>query len=296
MVEDSRTVKTTPLEWGESVVAIDAKGHRYYFTLQEKSALQTHHGHTPHTEFVGVTEGSIVTNNKGYDYVVFRPTWAETGVNMPRGAAVVYPKDAAAIVLAGDIKPGAVVVEVAAGSGALSSYLLRAVGETGRVISYEARDDFAEIARKNVTRALGREPTNWQLIVESVSAGTQLPSCEVGVLDLLKPWELLPALASAVIAGGRLVAYVTTTTQMSELIEEVRHSGDWFEPSAHEVFWRDWHVAGLSVRPSHSFESHTGFIVTTRRMAEGVIAPKHQGRKNKGAYQSKPSRGINTSK
>lgn len=296
MVGDSRTVKSAPLDWGEQVVAIDAKGHRYYFTLQEKSALQTHHGHTPHTQFVGVSEGSIVTNSKGYDYVVFRPTWAETGVNMPRGAAVVYPKDAAAIVLAGDIKPGVVVVEIAAGSGALSSYLLRAVGETGQVTSYEAREDFAEIARKNVTRALGLEPTNWHLIVESVSASTELPSCEIGVLDLLKPWELLPALARSVIAGGRLVAYVTTTTQMSELIEEIRASGDWFEPSAHEVFWRDWHVSGLSVRPSHSFESHTGFLVTARRMAEGVIAPRHQGRKNKGAYQTKPSSVIKASK
>ena len=275
------------------MVAIDEKGHQYYFTLSEKSSLQTHQGHTAHSEFVGQEEGSIVVNSKGAPYVVFRPSWAETGVSMPRGAAVVYPKDAAAIVLAGDIKPGDRVVEIAAGSGALTSYLLRAVGPTGQVHSFEARPDFAKIATKNVESLAGSMTHNWTLSVQEVQPTTLLPNCDAIVLDLLKPWELLGASALAVRAGGYLVSYVTTTTQMSELVEGLRESGDWFEPAAHEVFWRNWHVLGLSVRPSHSAESHTGFIVAARRMSHGTIAPARKHRTSKSAYRTKPNTSEN---
>jgi len=210
-------------------------------------------------------------------------------VNMPRGAAVVYSKDAAAIVLAGDIKPGDRVVEIAAGSGALTSYLLRAVGSEGHVHSFEARAGFAEIATKNVESMAPQGAHNWTLTVQEVVPTTPLPECDVVVLDLLKPWDLLGAVSKALRSGGYLVAYVTTTTQMSELVEGLRDSGDWFEPSAHEVFWRDWHVLGLSVRPSHSTQSHTGFVVAARRMSHGTVAPVRKRRSSKSAYSTKPN-------
>jgi tRNA (adenine57-N1/adenine58-N1)-methyltransferase len=256
--------------------------------------LQTHHGHTPHTDFIGKEEGSIVTNNKGALYVIFRPSWAESGVKVPRGAAVVYPKDAAAIVLAGDIKPGDHVCEIAAGSGALTSYLLRAVGPSGHVYSFEARQDFAEIATKNVQTLAPQYTNSWTLEIEEVTSSTALPSCDVVVFDLLKPWELLPPAAGALRAGGHLVAYVTTTTQMSEVSEALRTSGEWFEPVAQEVFWRDWHVLGLSVRPAHSSQSHTGFLVSARRMSHGTLAPDMQRRTNKSAYRTKPMNSENS--
>ena len=78
---------------------------------------------------------------------------------MPRGAAVVYPKDAAQIVAMADIFPGAHVVEAGAGSGALTCSLLRAVGPEGRVSSYERREEFADVARPTSTQFFGRRRT-----------------------------------------------------------------------------------------------------------------------------------------
>lgn len=271
---------------GDRVVAIDNKGRRYYFTLQHKSALQTHLGHIPHEEMIGLPEGSVATSNKGMEFVIFRPTLAEGVVKMPRGAAVIYPKDAAAIVLAGDVKPGDVVVEVGAGSGALTAHLLRAVGQGGQVISYEARSDFAEVAAKNVAAMVPDLLASWRCQNEEINSQTQLPRCDVGVLDLLKPWSVLSAFEKAISPGGHLVGYVTTTTQMSELVEAIRASGNWFEPAAVEIWARDWQVLGLSVRPSHSTTSHTGFIVSARRMADHATMPKRHRRGNKEAYES----------
>ena len=81
---------------------------------------------------------------------------------MPRGAQVVYPKDAAQIVHEGDIFPGARVLEAGAGSGALTCSLLRAVGPGGQVISYDVRADHAEHARRNVETFFGCAPDNWE--------------------------------------------------------------------------------------------------------------------------------------
>lgn len=274
------------LKNGDRVVAVDNKGRSYYMTLQVGSALQTHLGHVGHEEIIGCSQGSIVTSNKGAQFVVFRPTLAEGVVKMPRGAAVIYPKDAAAIISVGDIKPGDVVIEVGAGSGALTAHLLRAVGHTGQVISYEARPDFAETAAKNVASMTPNLVANWRCINEELTADTALTECNVGILDLLKPWSVLAAFSKSVMPGGHIVGYVTTTTQMSELIEEIRTSGLWFEPAAVEVTSRIWQVLGLSVRPAHSTTSHTGFIVSARRMAGETIAPKRHRRIQKDAYET----------
>ena len=88
----------------------------------------------------------MVTTLAGVPYLILRPLLRDFVLSMPRGATVIYPKDAAAIVGLADIFPGAHVVEAGVGSGALTCSLLRAVGPTGRVTSYERRADFADIA------------------------------------------------------------------------------------------------------------------------------------------------------
>src|ERR1700749_4498221 len=107
--------------------------------------------------------GIVVPATSGTGYLALRPLLADFVLSMPRGAAVVYPKDAAQIVMQGDIYPGATVIEAGAGSGALTCSLLRAVGPAGRVISYELRDDHAEFAARNVVTFFGETPANWDL-------------------------------------------------------------------------------------------------------------------------------------
>src|SRR5206468_12204761 len=114
-------------------------------------------------------DGSVVTSSGGTAYLALRPLLADYVLSMPRGAQVVYPKDAAQVVAMGDVFPGARVLEAGAGSGALSCWLLRAVGPTGEVWSYELRPDFAEIARRNVAGFFGAEPATWRLRVGDVA-------------------------------------------------------------------------------------------------------------------------------
>jgi tRNA (adenine57-N1/adenine58-N1)-methyltransferase len=216
-------------------------------------------------------------------------------LSMPRGAAVVYPKDAAAIVGQADIFPGARVLEAGAGSGALTCTLLRAVGDAGSVVSFERRPDFAAVARRNVEVFFGGPHPAWtcregdladlRLGEPHPGDGLLVPVGGVDrvVLDMLSPWELVPLVADALIPGGVVCGYVATTTQLSRLTEHLRAHGGFTEPVASETMLRTWHVEGLAVRPDHRMIGHTGFLVTSRRLAPGVAAPPLRRRPAKGA-------------
>src|SRR3954464_12865566 len=146
-----------PLRAGEWVRLVDRKGRRHKFCLEPGKRFFSNKGHLDHDDLIGREEGFTVTSSAGGEYLVFRPLLSEYVISMPRGAAVVYPKDAAQIIAMADIFPGAHVVEAGAGSGALTCSLLRAVGPQGRVTSYERREEFADVAKRNVTQFFGTD-------------------------------------------------------------------------------------------------------------------------------------------
>jgi tRNA (adenine57-N1/adenine58-N1)-methyltransferase catalytic subunit len=263
----------------------DPKGHKHLVTLAVGQSFHTHRGSLAHDELIGGPDGSVVRSSGGTPYVALRPLLADFTLAMGRGAAVVYPKDAAHIVAFADMYPGARVLEAGAGSGALSCWLLRAVGDGGAVVSYERRADFAEIARKNVEKFFGGPHPAWQLtvgdLIEAEAAGETFDRV---VLDMLAPWEYADAAARLLVPGGLICCYVATTTQLSRIAEALRGQGSFDEPAAWESLVRGWHVDGLAVRPEHRMIGHTGFVITARRLADGVTPPPRRRRPSKGAH------------
>jgi tRNA (adenine57-N1/adenine58-N1)-methyltransferase catalytic subunit len=277
---------------GDQVQLTDPKGRQHRLVLTAGRTFHTHRGAVAHDDLIGHPEGSLVMSAGGTPYIALRPLLADYTLSMSRGAAVVYPKDAAQIVAMADIFPGATVVEAGAGSGALSCWLLRAVGEEGLLISYERRPDFAEIARANVEQFFGGPHPAWRLMVGdlpgAVLPGADLPGGEIAeadrfVLDMLAPWEHAATAAAALIPGGLVCCYVATTTQLARIVTALREQGSFAEPAAWETMQRGWHVDGLAVRPEHRMVGHTGFLVTARRLADGVQAPPRRRRPSKGA-------------
>jgi len=266
-----------PFRPGDRVQLTDPRGRRYTLVLEPGGEYHTHRGALAHDDIIGRDEGSVITSGGGTPYLALRPLLADYVLSMPRGAQVIYPKDAAQIVMWGDVFPGAHVLEAGAGSGALTCSLLRAVGASGRVISYEVRQDHAEYAERNVRRFFGELPPNWTLHLADLAthAGDTVDRV---VLDMVAPWEVLPAVASALVPGGVLVVYVATTPQLSRITEELREQQCWTEPTSWETLMRPWHVVGLAVRPEHRMVAHTAFLLTTRRLADGVTPPRPQRR------------------
>ena len=279
-----------PLRAGEWVRLTDQKGRRHNIELTPGKRFFSNRGHLEHDDLIGRDEGFTVVSSAGGEYLVFRPLLSEFVVSMPRGAAVVYPKDAAQIVAMVDVFPGADVVEAGVGSGALTCSLLRAVGPHGRVSSYERREEFADVARQNVDQFFsapdGSSHPAWHLTIGDLA--DELPHLagpvDRVILDMLAPWDCLEAAAGALRPGGIVCAYVATTTQLSRFVETTRAHGGFTEPAVWESLVRDWHVEGLAVRPGHKMIGHTAFLVTARRMAPGERPPLKKRRPAPGAY------------
>jgi tRNA (adenine57-N1/adenine58-N1)-methyltransferase len=263
-----------PFRAGERVQLTDERGRMNTITLTPGTAYHTHKGFLNHDSLIGQAEGSMVENNVGQLYQALRPLLSDFVLSMPRGAAVVYPKDAGQIITMADIYPGARVVEAGVGSGALSISLLRAVGDSGYLHSFERREEFADIARGNVETIFGGPHPAWRISLGSfqdeVVAQEAPGSVDRVVLDMLAPWECLDAVATVLAPGGVWINYVATVTQLSRTAEAIRADGRFTEPDAWESMVRGWHLEGLAVRPDHRMVAHTGFLMVTRRLADGV--------------------------
>jgi len=265
----------------------DSKGRMSTITLVEGEVLHTHRGSLAHEELIGHPEGCVVTTSTGTEFLALRPLLSDYVLSMPRGATPIYPKDAAQIIMMADIFPGARVVEAGVGSGGLTLSLLRAVGDSGSLLSIERREDFTDVARGNVEVFFGGEHPAWDLQVgdfADVIAGEEPASIDRIVLDMLAPWENIDAAAGALVPGGVLCMYVATTTQMARVVDALKDDGRWTEPQSWENFVRGWHLEGLAVRPEHRMVGHTGFLVMARRLAPGTQPPARKRRPAPAAY------------
>jgi len=287
-----------PFREGDRVQLTDPKGRLHTITLTPGKQFHTHRGHVKHDDLIGEPDGSTITNTAGTEYLALRPLLSDYVMSMPRGAAVVYPKDAGQVVTMADVFPGATVVEAGVGSGALSMSLLRAVGDEGRVLSFERREDFAEIARANAQAFFGEDHPAWTVTVGDLAEA--LPDVAAPgtvdrvVLDMLAPWDCLDVVSDVLVPGGVLICYVATATQLSKVAEALRDHGTFTEPDAWESLVRGWHLEGLAVRPQHRMHGHTGFLISTRRLAPGVTPPPRKRRPGRGYAAQEAGTGAGT--
>lgn len=269
---------------GDRIQLTDPKGKLYSFTLVAGKEWHTHKGWITHDDLVGMPEGSVVSTTAGLKFTAFKPLLADYVLTMPRGATIVYPKDAAMILGLADIYPGARVLEAGVGSGALTISLLRAVGDNGTVHSVERRADFAENATSNVENYFACAPANWKLTVGDLQEQVVSDEYDRVILDMLAPWECVDLAARALRPGGVFLSYVATTTQLSVTAEAIKADGRFTEPESSETIVRGWHHEGLAVRPQQRMIGHTGFLIQSRRMAPGVEVLARRRRPAKGAY------------
>ncbi len=228
-----------PFVPGDRVQLTGPKGRLNTITLVPGSEFHTHRGILSHDLLIGEPDGSVVLASNGDRYLALRPLLSDFVMSMPRGAAIIYPKDAAQILALADIFPGSTVVEAGVGSGALSLWLLRAIGAEGRLLSFERREEFAEVARSNVAGftgvAVDELPGTWTIgigdLVDELPKAAAAASVDRVILDMLAPWECLDVVADALMPGGVLLCYVATVTQLSRIAEAIRGTGLFTDPS-----------------------------------------------------------------
>lgn len=282
------TARTGLFGPGDIVQLTDPKSRRHTIILETGQQFHTHKGALSHDDIIGQPEGSVITTEKDVDYLALRPRLADYVLSMPRGAAIIYPKDAADIIQRADIGPGLRVVEAGVGSGALTLWLLRSLAPDGELVSVERRQEFADIAHANVHTYFGPvTPARWDLEVgELVNVANDMDPHSVDriILDMLAPWDCVEASLRILRPGGILLSYVATVTQLSRLVETLRASGRFTTPESTETVVRTWHLDGLAVRPDHRMIGHTGFLMWARVYAPDTAPPRALTKKAKPDY------------
>jgi tRNA (adenine57-N1/adenine58-N1)-methyltransferase len=257
---------------GDSILFIDRKSRQYLRTLRSGKRVTVRGAAFPADELIGLPEGTVLRGSTGEYLQIFRPTYAQLAPNLPRQAQLIYPKDVGTILLWGDIHPGARVIEVGVGPGATSIALLRAIGPTGHLTSYEIRDEFATMARENVARFHGPAP-QWTIKIGDAYEGFDETDVDRMVVDLSEPWRVVPHAARALRPGGVFVGFTPTVLQLKQLVDELR-AGPFAAVEILESLQRYWHVKDRSVRPEHRMVAHSGFLIIARRLALSPPTPE----------------------
>jgi tRNA (adenine57-N1/adenine58-N1)-methyltransferase len=254
-----------PFNDGESVIFLDRKQRIYLKRLTQGRDVTIRGGRIQRASIIGTEEGSLIRSSLNEEFFVFRPTLTQLIPHLPRKAQVIYPKDIGPILLWADVFPGATVVEAGVGPGALTLALLRAVGAEGRVISYEIREDFAQMARDNIQRFYG-PAANWSVRIADVALDLVERGIDRILLDLPEPWAVTERAWDSLRPGGILLSYVPTVLQVKSFVDSLRKHGGFASIETMENLMRFWHVKEPSVRPEHRMVAHTGFITLARRL------------------------------
>jgi tRNA (adenine57-N1/adenine58-N1)-methyltransferase len=256
------------LRENDPIILLDRKNREYLARLDKARAIAIRGGRIAVETIIGQSEGIVVRSSVNEPFLVFRPTLPQLIPNLPRSAQVIYPKDIGPILLWADLFPGARVVEAGVGAGALTMALLRALGNEGQLISYELREDFAALARKNVGRYFGPAP-NWTIKLADIILELSETDIDRIILDLPEPWQLVDRAWQALRPGGILLAYLPTVLQVKSFVDALREDRRFACIETSENFMRFWHFKGMSARPQHRMVAHTGFLTSARRLADG---------------------------
>lgn len=254
-----------PFQEGDPFILLDRKQRVYYGVLQAGKQTNIRGDILPHDTIIGRTEAFLLRSQRKIPFWVFRPTFNDHVVNMPRGATVIYPKDLGIILQYADVYPGAKVVEAGHGSGALATALLRAVGPSGQVISYDIRQDFINNARKNLHNFLGAAPNH---TVREINIYESFVDTAVDrlILDLPEPWQVVPLAVPHLRPGAMICSYSPTVIQVKSFCEALRQARCFIDVLTLETLLRRWNIDGLSVRPELRMIGHTGFLTFARKV------------------------------
>ncbi len=249
------------------VLLVDRDRRRYLIRLQAGERWHSHHGLILHDDLIGHPLGRTVHTQTGHAFLVLEPSTYDLILQMKRATQIVYPKDAAYIVMRLNLFSGRRVVEAGTGSGGLTLALARAVMPEGHVYSYEVRPEMHELARRNLER-LGLLP-HVTLKLRDIAEGFDESEVDACFLDLRTPWEYLAQAHAALRQGGFFGSLVPTVNQVIELLAALEAQGGFAEVEVEELLVRSYKPVAARLRPEDRMIAHTAYLIFARKVPPG---------------------------
>ena len=267
---------------GDSILLVTNDNKRYLIKLKPGGRLHTHKGIYEHEQLVGARYGDTVDSQLGQSALLLEPGLGDLMTHVRRGTQIIYPKDAAWIVHRLGLRAGSTVIEAGTGSGSLTTALAWAVAPTGRVYTYEGREEIFEIARRNLDRVnlLPFVEMTQRVIGSAEEAGFDQTHVDALFLDVREPWHFLPHVRAALRAGGCFAALLPTANQVSELLAGLEANG-FVDIAVEELLLRPYKPVPDRLRPADEMTAHTGYLTFARPLLHADDATRWLSRDRK---------------
>lgn len=247
---------------GQDVLLYVNEKKSWILRVEKGKKFHTHKGIVDLDEAIGKPFGTELKTTMGLPIRLMPTDYLDYLERASRKTQVIYPKDIAMITLLANVRPGSRVVECGTGSGSLTSYLATHVQPNGTVYTYEYREDFQKVARKNLER-IG-VLANVQMKLKDINEGIDEKEVDAVILDMATPWQIIGMAHDSLRIGGRLVSFSPTINQVEKTVEELRSKG-FLAVKAIELIMRTYKVKTNETRPDMVMVGHTGYIVSGRK-------------------------------
>jgi len=251
------------------LIYLDAR-RTYMIKMQAGQTFHTHKGYLKLDELIGKEYGEPLKSSLGIYFTPLKPALTDYIMKSSRNTQITYPKDATLIVMFSGIGPGSRVVESGTGTGALTTALAHYVEPTGKVYTYELRNEFQKNAAKNLQRSKLIDYV--EMKSEDVTLGIEERDVDAVILDLATPWLVVSHAYEALKSSGIIVSFSPTIDQVVKTTEALKENSFVFIETV-ECLMRAMQVERGKTRPQTFMTGHTGYITHARKILKPQLQP-----------------------
>ena len=247
---------TSVTEGGLVLLYFDVR-RQWLLRVERGKEFHTHKGFIRTDEIVGLPFGSEIKSSLGERFWLLKPTTHDFIMHSLRRTQIMYPKDIGLILLKLSLTSGMKVLEVGTGSGAMTVAAATAIKPTGHVHTYEVRNEFADLAERNLRRASVAD----YVTVHRADARNGIDGNEfdAAIIDVGDPWPLIPLIHEALSGGAALLSFSPTVNQVEKTTETLGRVG-FVNVHTLECFIREIRADTGKTRPATMMIGHTGYM------------------------------------
>ena len=248
---------------GDLIQLVGLRHKHFILTLEAGAKFETHRGILQHDDLIGKSWGTQVFSHLGSPFFLLQPSLADLLTNLPRTTQIMYPKDIGFILVTMGVGPGQTVMEAGSGSGSMTTALAYAIGDSGRVISYEVKPDTQNLARKNLNRFGLASRVDFKL--RDIAEGFDETDADSFFLDVPNPYDYIAQVRAALKPGGFLCCLMPTFNQVEKVLQALRQN-DFAFIEVCEILLRYFKPEPSRLRPTDRMVAHTGFLAFARKI------------------------------